>query len=319
MNINGFKFEMEETPEVSSHGIWAERYRPTQLGDFVGNNLLKETLKLWIEKKDIPHVFLFGSPGGGKTSLAKLLVKYIPCDSLIINASDENSIDDIRNKVQDFAMTIGMNPLKIIVEDEADRISAEGQCMMRNLMEQYSESTRFILTANYAEKIIPAIKSRCQSFEVKPPSMPIAMSHLIHILDKENIKYSKENVAWIVKSYFPDLRKIINFSQQSSINGELKIARANSMDQDYQTKLIELLKTPRKIDVFTEIRQLIADWQPSNYDQIYKHLFDHVNEYAGNKAAEVILNLADAVYQSTLTPEREIGFVACIYRILKIL
>ena len=116
--MNSIGFEMEDIPEVYHHTIWAEKYRPTTFDAFIGSAAIKETLKIWMEKKDIPHLFLYGSPGGGKTSLAKILVKKIPCDALIINASDENSIDDIRNKVQEFAMTMGMQPLKIVVLDE---------------------------------------------------------------------------------------------------------------------------------------------------------------------------------------------------------
>jgi DNA polymerase III delta prime subunit len=206
-----------------------------------------------------------------------------------------------------------------ILTSNCDRLTPEAQCCMRNLTETYSQSTRFILTANYQEKIIPAIKSRFQSFEIKPPSKAEVMKHLVKVLNKENIKYKPEDVAFIVSSYFPDMRKIINFSQQSSINGELKIAKANSADHDFKTKLIELLKTPSKAGIFTEIRQLVADASFSNYEEVYKYLFDHVNEYAPNKAPEVILHLADAVYQSALVFEREITFVAAMHKLLTVL
>jgi replication factor C small subunit len=311
-------FEMEQPPEVPDHSLWVERYRPKVLGDFIGSPTVKETLQLWLENKDIPHLLFFSSPGTGKTSLGKILVKHIPCDSLIINASDENGVDDIRNKVQDFCITMGTQPLKIMFLDEADRLTPDAQGILRNLMETYSHSTRFILTCNYQEKIIPAIKSRCQSFEIKPPSKGEVMAHLVKILTIEKITFKKEDVVFIVASYFPDLRKIINFAQQSSIRGELKIAKANTADLDFKTKLIELLKTP-KAGTFTEIRQLVADASFSNYEEVYKYLFDHVNEYSGNKAAEVILHLADAIYQSALVFEREITFVAAMHKLLTVL
>jgi replication factor C small subunit len=313
-------FEMEEKPKVSDHSLWVERYRPEDFEGYLGSAVVKETLKLWLEKKDIPHLLFFGPPGTGKTTLGKILCDLIPCDSLIINASDENGVDDIRNKVQDFCMTMGMNPLKIMFLDEADRLTPDAQGIMRNLMETYSHSTRFILTCNYHEKILPAIKSRCQSFEIKPISKPEAMKHLLNILKKENVAADPKDVAFIVASYFPDLRKIINFAQQSSIGGSLKIAKANAADQDYKTKLVELLKTPGKVGIFNEIRQLVADAGFSNYEEVYKYLFDHVNDYAtGDKAPLVILNLADAVYQSALVFEREITFVAAMHKLLTVL
>ena len=317
--MTGFEFEMEPVPKVYHHTLWAEKFRPSNCEDFIGNSLFKATLALWIKKKDIPHIFMFGSPGGGKTSAAKIIINSITCDSIFINASDENSVDVMRNKVQDFAMTIGCNPLKIIVLDEFDRMSVEAQCILRNLMETYSASTRFILTANYQEKVIPAIKSRCQTFEIKIPSMAVAMGHLIKICDSEKLVYKKEDVAFIVKSYYPDLRKMINFAQQSSLTGELKIVKANTADQDYREKLLEMLKNHKKAGIFDEIRQLVADAAFSNYEELYKYLFDHVNDYSGVKAPEVILNLADAVYQSALVFEREITFVATMHRILTVL
>lgn len=313
-------FEMEEKPQVSDHSLWVERYRPKQFSEFIGNQTVKETLELWLTKKDIPHLLFFSSPGTGKTSLGKMISDLIPCDSLIINASDENGVDDIRNKVQDFCITMGMNPLKIMFLDEADRLTPDAQGILRNLMETYSHSTRFILTCNYQEKITPAIKSRCQSFEIKPPSKGEVAKHLVKILTKENVKYQMQDVAFIVNSYFPDMRKIINFAQQSSINGELKIAKANTADQDYKTKLVELLKTPTKVGVFNDIRQLVADASFSNYEEVYRYLFDHVNDYASaDKAPLVILNLAEAIYQSALVFEREITFVAAMHKLLAVL
>jgi replication factor C small subunit len=319
MNINEFQIEMEETPEVSDHSLWVERYRPIKFDDFIGNQTIKETLNIWLEKKDIPHIFLWGPPGTGKTSIGKMLCKLIPCDKMIINASDENGVDDIRNKVQDFCMTMGLEPLKIMFLDEADRLTPDAQGIMRNLMETYSQSTRFILTGNHQEKIAPAIKSRCQSFEVRPSSKGDIMAHLVKILTTEKVKFEPKDAAFIVSSYFPDMRKIINFAQQSTINGVLKIAKANTAEQDYKTRLIELLKTPSKSGVFTEIRQLVADASFSNYEEVYRYLFDHVNDYASNKAAEVILNLAEASYQSALVFEREITFVAAMHKLLTVL
>ncbi len=205
-----------------------------------------------------------------------------------------------------------------VLTSNCDRLTPEAQCVLRNLMETYSYSTRFILTCNYKDKIIPAIWSRCQSFEINPPSKSEVMKHIIEILQTENVTFNPEDVAFIVSSYFPDLRKIINFTQQSSIGGELKLAKANAADHDYKTKLIELLKlSTTKKGVFNEIRQLVADAAFSNYDEVYKFLFDHVNDYApSEKAPIVILNLAEAIYQSALVFEREITFCAAMHKLI---
>ena len=139
-------FQMEDAAAIPDHSLWVERYRPKTLDEFVGSPAVRETMNIWVKNKDIPHLLFFSSPGTGKTSLGKLMVKLIPCDSLIINASDENKVDDIRNKVQDFCMTMGMQPLKVMFLDEADRLTPDAQGVLRNLMETYSQSTRFILT-----------------------------------------------------------------------------------------------------------------------------------------------------------------------------
>lgn len=310
-------FEMEEALETPHHSLWAEKYRPKKFEEFLGSESVKETIKIFLEKNDIPHLMFYGPPGTGKTSLSKLLIKHIPCDSLTINASDENRIDDIRYKVQDFAMTMGIHPLKVMFMDEADRLTPDAQSAMRNLMETYSDHTRFILTCNYQEKLLPAIKSRCQCFEIKPPSKRECAQHLASILTSEAVTFQLPEVAFIVNSYFPDMRKIINFAQQSNVRGVLKIAKENAVESDYKMKLLEMLKTPTKAGVFTEIRQLIADASFSNYEEVYKFLYDRVSDYAPGKEAIVIAQLAESSYQSALVFEREITFCAAMHKILK--
>lgn len=313
------KFEFEEEIDTSkTSSLWVEKYRPCKLEDFIGNDTLLKSIKSWIDKKEIPQLLLYGSPGTGKTSLAKLLIKNIPCDSLMINASDETGIDSMRNKVQEFAMTVGFQPLKIILLDEFERLSPEAQCLLKNLMETYSDTVRFILTSNHQDKVIEAIRSRCQSFEVKPIDKVLAMKHLIKILNLENISFKNESVAFVVKSYFPDLRKIINYAQQYIDGTELKISNVSSLDYDYKLKLVELIKqSSSNWKAFSEIRQLVADASFSNYSEVYKYLFEVVDTYSGEKSPDVILLLADAVYQNTLVFEREITFVATIHRIIK--
>lgn len=310
---------MEEGFDQDHHGIWAEKYRPKTFGEFLGSESVKETINIFMAKNEIPHLLFHGPPGTGKTSLGKLLIKKIPCDHLMVNASDENRVDDVRYKVQEFAVTMGIHPLKVMFLDEADRLTPEAQGALRNMMETYSSHTRFILTCNYKDKIIPALQSRCQTFEIKPPSKGECMGLLLKILDAESVKYDKKDVAFIIQSYFPDMRKILNFAQQSSGTGTLKIAKENATGSDYKSKLVDLLKQHGKAGIFTEIRQLVADASFSNYEEVYKYLFDKVDEYASGKEAVVILELAEASYQSALVFEREITFCAAMHKILRAL
>lgn len=314
-----FELEMEEAPPVSDHSLWVEKWRPRKFEDYIGSEVVKETVGVFLKNNDIPHLMFYGPPGTGKTTIGKLLISKIPCDSLIINASDENGVESIRNKVQDFAMTMGIHSLKIMFLDEADRMTQDAQGILRNLMETYSANTRFILTCNNHNMIMPALHSRVQSFEIKPPSKKDVANHLAKILVAEKVTFQAQDVVFIVNSYFPDMRKIINFAQQSTVDGTLKIAKENAVDQDYREKLLALLKTPTKSGIFTEIRQCIADASFSNYEAVYKYLFDHVGDYAPGKEALVIVTLADAVYQSSLVFEREITFCAAMHKLLKVL
>ena len=313
------KIEFEEQPDVSkTSNIWAEKYKPTVLDDFVGDEHFKNSIKSFIDKKEVQNLFLYGPAGVGKSTISKLLINTLPCDYLWINSSDENGVDTIRNKIQDFAMTMGLKPFKIIVLDEIDRTTPEFQGILRGVIDQYQSSTRFIMTCNYHEKVIEPIKSRCQSFEVKPQSKIDIMKHLVKILHAEKVSFKNEDVAFVVNSYAPDLRKIINFAQQSSIDGELKILKEDVSSQDYRVKLVELLKdSPDNYKAFGQIRQLVVDAGFSNYEEIYKYLFSQVDIYSNGKAPEVILVLADAVYQNALVFEREITFVATMHKIIK--
>ena len=314
------EFVLEDVQvEQPHHSLWVEKYRPKTMSDYIGNDTVKKTVNIFLERGDIPHLLFFGPAGTGKTTLGKLIVNNLVCDYLFINASDENKIDDVRVKIKGFASTAGFKPLKIIFLDESDRLTPEAQCALRNIMEVYSGHTRFILTCNYHERMAEPIVSRCQAFEIKPISKADIASHLAKILMIENVKFKKEDIGFIVNSYYPDIRKIINFSQQSNINGELKIANENAVESDFKSKLVELLKSPSKQNAFSEIRQLVANAAFTSYDEVYKHLFEKVDEYAKGKEAVVILELADAVYQSSMVFEKEITFVAMMYKLLKVL
>lgn len=312
-----FLVEEQTEQEVRHHTIWAEKYRPSKLDDYVGNDTLKAKVNQYIETNDIPHLLLYGSAGTGKTTLAKLITNSIKCDVLYINASDENGIETIRVKIKNFACNIGFNPLKVIILDEADYFTPAAQAGLRNMMETFSEHTRFILTCNFHERIIEPIHSRCQSFGVTPPSKKDVAANLVNILKNENVSFDKDGVVLLVNTHYPDIRAVINTAQRNVVNGELKLAKEDILEGDVKAKIIEMLKIEDMNESFTSIRQLLADNNIRNFADFYTVLFEKVDDYAQNKAAEVIVILADGQFQDASVVDKEICFMSTIIKILK--
>ena len=209
--------------EKLEHSLWVEKYRPTTLDTYIGNEHLKSKVSVYLESGDLPHLLLYGKAGTGKTTLAKLLVNNIECDYLYINASDENSVDTVRNKVRGFASTMGFKDYKIIILDECDYITPNAQAALRNLMETFSKHCRFILTCNFVERIIDPIQSRCQSFQIIPPSKKEVAKHIHDILLKENVMSDMKDLKVLIDSGYPDIRRVINAAQRNVIKGKLKL------------------------------------------------------------------------------------------------
>jgi DNA polymerase III delta prime subunit len=307
------------------NSLWVEKYRPKDLSTYVGNEHLKEKVKVYLESGDVPHLLLYGRAGTGKTTLAKLIVNNIECDYLYINASDERNIDLVRDKLKTFASSVGFKPFKVVILDEADYLNPQSaQPALRNLMETFSHHCRFILTGNYVERIIDPIQSRCQSYKVVPPSRKEVAQQMVHILDKEGCQYELNDVALIVNAGYPDIRRVINSAQRQIVDGRLKIDESSVIQNDYKNKLIELLAS--KINpsmsvtkLLPAIRQLIADNSVSDYAELYRLLYDEVDTYGGGKVAECILNIAEAQYQDSIVVDKEINFMSLIVRILRIL
>ena len=303
--------------EEMSNTLWVEKYRPTILDNYIGNEHLKDKVSVYLESGDLPHLLLYGKAGTGKTTLAKLLVKNIECDYMYINASDENNVDTVRTKVKNFASTIGFKDMKIIILDECDYITPNAQAALRNLMETFSKHCRFILTCNYVEKIIDPIQSRCQTFQIVPPSKKEVAVQLDKILKSENVKYDVKDLVPIIDSSYPDIRKIINTCQLNSVKGVLKLSKNDLLDSDFKTKILDILKTSDDSrNKYMKIRQTVADSKVQDFTEMYSLLYDKVDEYASGKISGVILVLAEGQHRDALAVDKEIPFMATILNIL---
>ena len=299
-----------------SHSLWVEKYRPTDLSTYVGNEHLKEKVKVYLESEDVPHLLLFGKAGTGKTTLAKIVVNNIDCDYMYINASDENKVDDVRNKIKTFASSVGFKSLKVIILDECDYLTPNAQAALRNLMETFSKHCRFILTCNYVERIIDPIQSRCQSYKVVPPSKKEVAQQMVNILKEENCTFELDDIALIVNAGYPDIRRVINSAQRQIVNGKLKIDTSSVIQNNYKLQLLEMLSNGSKLN---DIRQLIADNSISDYSELFRLLYDEVDNYGKGKQAECIMNIAEAQYQDVHVVDKEINFMALIIRLIRIL
>jgi len=302
---------------MSDNILWVKKYRPETLENYIGNNNLKIKLEQFIKNQDIPHLLFCGTAGTGKTTAAKILIKNIECDYLFINASDENSVDTIRNKIKNFAATMSFKPMKIIVLDEADFITPQAQAALRNLMEVFSKNTRFILTCNYVERIIDPLISRSQVFKLTPPSKKEVAVHVMKILDTEGVSYEKGTLAALVTSYYPDIRRILNNSQLQTTGGKLELNVDEIIAGDYKLQVLDALASnlPLK-DKVNSVRQIVADSNVKDFTELYRLLFDKVQDYAPTKVPQGILAIAEGQYRDSFVVDKEINFVATLYNIL---
>ena len=299
---------------MSSHGLWVERYRPQDLSTYVGNEHLKTKVERFLDDGNIPHLLLYGRAGGGKTTLAKIIVNNTECDYLYINASDERNIDLVRDKLKTFASSVGFKPMKVVILDEADYLNVNSaQPALRNLMETFSAHCRFILTCNYVEKIIDPIQSRCQTYKIIPPSKKEVAVHAKNILEKENISFDLDDLALVVTAGYPDLRKVINELQRMSINGKLTIDKDGMIHNEFKLQFLDAIRNGESIGT---IRKMIADSNFTEYTELYRLLYDEVESFGVDKMPEIIADISKGSYQDVLVVDKEINFIATVSNIL---
>ena len=302
---------------MNEHTIWTEKHRPDVLENYIGNDIIKAKLEQYIQTQDIPHLLFYGTAGTGKTTAAKILVKNIDCDYMFINASDERGIDTVRDKIKGFASTVGFAPLKIVVLDEADFLGREAQPALRNMMEAYSASTRFILTANYLERIIDPLVSRTQVYKLTPPSKKDAAKKLADILKNEQVEYDTKTIAQIVNAYYPDIRKCINTAQLQTRDGKLQVSVDELIGQDVKLKVIDVLTSNLTLkDKVTEVRKLVVDAQVQDFTEMFQLLYQYVDSYAPSKIPQAVIAIAEGQFRDGQVVDKEINYVATLYTIL---
>lgn len=293
------------------HDLWVEAFRPSTLDGYIGNEHVIDKAKLWIESGELPHLLFYGPAGTGKTTLAKVLANAVDSQIMYINASDENSVDIVRDKIKRFASSVGFNRWKIIILDEFDYMTPNAMATLRNLMETYSKSARFILTCNYIEKIIDPIQSRCQVFSITPPNKTDVAKRLVTVLEQKGIEYDIKDVASIINASYPDVRRAINSAQSHVVNGKLILDKSSIVQANYMTEILETLKNlTDKKSAFTKIRQIIADSKVKDFTPLYTFLYDNLDEFATGHIAAIILIIAEAQFKDATVVDKEINIMA---------
>jgi DNA polymerase III delta prime subunit len=300
--------------------IWAEKYRPTKMGDLIIDDDNKKIIESF--GKNIPNLLFCGKAGIGKTTIAKIIVQDImECDYLYINASDENGIDTIREKVIGFAQTMAFNEgLKVVILDESDFLSINAQAILRNVMESYSKTTRFILTGNQSHRISNALKSRCQQIDLSM-SIKQMFERCVYILQQEDIKADKEQrvlLLKMVRDKFPDLRKCINEMQKYCIDGFLSIPKKNT-NESLCSRIFDDIN---KGDTLNLRKYLIENDNlfGSDHEVLLKDLLNYIYDISieDTKKKQAILTIADSLFKMVSVSDREICFISCMLQLEEI-
>lgn len=295
--------------------LWVEAYRPKTITDYVFmDQAQKSQVESWIREQAIPHLLFSGSPGTGKTTLAKILIDALGVndyDVMQINASNETKIEIMRDKVVNFVSTMPFGAFKVVLLDEADYLSQASQAMLRGLLEEYASTARFILTCNYPNKVIPALHSRCQGFHIRDLDKTELTARMATILIAENVKFELDVLDSYVTAHYPDLRKCINSVQLGTIDGVLSSPSGDQATGDYMAQAVDLFKRQQ----YKQARELILNnVTAGEYESIYTWMYDNIELFGENDESfnRSVLAIRDGLVNHAFVADPEINLAATL-------
>ena len=298
--------------------LWVEKYRPKLVDDCVLPDNTQKIFSEIVEKGEIPNLLLTGSPGIGKTTIAKALCNQLECDWLMINGSDEGRmIDTLRTTITNFASTVSLSGgKKVLIIDEADYMNPESvQPAMRGSIEQFSGNCRFIFTCNFKNRIIPALHSRCSvvDFKINKDDKPLLAQKFLKIstdiLDGEKVKYKPDVVAQLIMKYFPDFRRVLNELQKHSVSGMID---DDILSQSSEENLKELFIALKKKD-FSTMRKWVAENIDNDHVRLYRQIYDSLySKFEKQSIPQAVLTIADYSYKAAFVADQEVNMVACL-------
>ena len=296
--------------------LWTEKYRPLVVDDYVfRDDAQKKQVQSWVDSGAIPHLLFSGAPGVGKTTLAKILINALEIDEydvLEINASRENSVDTIRDKITGFVQTMPFGSFKIVLLDEADYISPNGQAALRGVMETYAQTARFVLTCNYPNRVIPALHSRCQGFHIEKIDVTEFTARVATVAVTENVKIDIDTLDSYVKATYPDLRKCLNLVQMNTVDGILQSPQeSDSATADYKLQMVDLFKSGK----IREARKLLTSQvRPDEMEDLFRWMYDNLQLWSDTEEGQdsAILIIRNGLVNHSLVSDPEINLSATL-------